>query len=126
MAAFQTLIQLRVEWNAYYESRNSQKLAEAMRFVMKEFETGRGRTRTTRQSWMELPACTVQAQAASYADCPPLAKKSALADFLAVKVRQEEQQHRQELHARLVQLEAGTIAADTVQFMVTALDTFVW
>lgn len=126
MASFQHLIRLRNEWNGYSRAGNSQKLADAMRFVLKEFEAGRARTRNTRQSWMSLPVTTVRTSATSYEDCPQQATKSTLADFLAAKVRQGEQQHRQELHARLVQLEAGIIAADTVQFMVTALDTFVW
>ena len=97
-----------------------------MHFVMKEFEAGRGRTRNTRQSWMALPAATVRTSAASYEDCPKEATKSMLADFLARKVRLEEVLHRQVLQARLAQLEAGTIAEDTVSFMIDALDTFVW
>ena len=126
MAEFQKIIQLRVEWIEYSKAGNSQKLAEAMCFVLKEFEAGRGRTRRTPQSWMDLPAVTLRAQAASYEDCPQQATKSTLADFLAKKVQQEEGQHRQDLQRRLAELEAGTIADDTVSYMITALDTFVW
>jgi hypothetical protein len=126
MAAFRTLLRLQCEWNSYAETGNSEKLAEAMHFILAEFEKTGGRSRTTRQSWMELPVETVRASALLYEDCPKWATKMILADFLATKVRCEQRQHRRELQEQLQALSAGTVPTGIVTNMIDALDTYVW
>lgn len=122
MAAFETLSSYQTEWNGYLKAHDSAKLAAAMRFVLSEFN--KAERRTTAASWMELPAETLGEVAQVYPDCPQ--EKSARAAFLAIKTREQEHHQRQEIQQRLEALEAGRMNEDTVSFMITALDSFIW
>jgi hypothetical protein len=122
LAAFEALSRYEEEWNGYRSAHDSAKLAAAMRFVLSEFN--KTERRTTAASWMELPASTLREVAQVYPDCPQ--EKNTQATFLATKTREQERLRQQEIQQRLEALEAGKIDEDTVIFMITALDTFIW
>jgi hypothetical protein len=122
MASFETLRRYQEEWNGYVKAHDSAKLAEAMRFVLSEFN--KTEWRTTAASWMELPASTLQEVAQVYPDRPQ--EKSAQAAFLATKTREQKRLRQQEIQQRLEALETGNVEEDTISLMITALDTYIW
>lgn len=122
MAHFEILRRYQEEWNVYVKAHDSTKLAAAMRVVLSEFN--KTERRTTAASWMELPASTLREVSQVYPDYPQ--EKNTQATFLATKTREQERLRQQEIQQRLEALEAGNIDEDTISFMITALDTYIW
>ncbi len=123
MGAPETLARYQREWTAYLEAQDRIKLADAMRFVLSEFN--QVPRRRTVASWMDLPLETILFVALAYQDCPQEQTKNVLAPFLATKVQAQEREDRRALQKKLQEIEAGNISHDIVLFMITALEN-IW